>query len=265
MKHTLLGLIFTFILLPKVNAECNMSFKYGVIVDPLHIRILKEELTYIQITRNVQLFISGREINLNTNQKELLSEYSIQLRQQVPEIVSIATKGVDVGLEAVNRAIGGSIGEESESHRVFQKRFNEMQWNLRNRFNSYEESYFIAAQNFNDFDQIFSGQFKKEIEHIVTQSLGSILMAVGDAMVERTKRKKDQKTNTEEIMLDEEMTNLEKELLLALNTQTSALDIKAKAFCENLQFLNNLENKIRQSIPTLATLNLINREVPVKP
>lgn len=264
MKRYALPVLLTGLISNSVYAECNMSFKYGVVIDPLHVRLLEEELTYIQITRNQQLFISGREIMLNSEQKALLGEYSIQIRQQVPEIVSIAIEGVDVGLEAVNKSIGGATGEDNESRKLFQKRFNDMQWNLRNRFNHSDESYYIAPQSFNDFDEIFSGEFEKEIEHIVTQSLGSILMAVGDAIVKRTDRNQDKRNDDNSIILNNKMTNLEKELISELSTQTNALDKKARIFCTNLKELDKLENQIRASIPNLSQLDLIQSKSPIK-
>lgn len=266
MKTAVLPIVLTGLMSLSVQAEkCDVNFKYGVVIDPLHIRMIKDEVTYIQITRNQQLFIYGREIILSNKQMTLLSEYSESLRQQVPEIVSIAIEGVDVGLNAVNKAIGGLINDDSESNRLFQKRFNEMQWNLRARFNRSDQSYYIAPQNFNDFDEIFSGEFKKEIEHIVTQSLGSILMAVGDAMVERTGQDKDLKKDKNNIVLNHNMSSLEKELISELSTQTYALDKKAKVFCSNLRVLDKLENKIRSSIPNLNQLDLIESNIPNKP
>jgi len=263
LKHVVFPILLGVLMSFSVQAEkCDVSFKYGVIIDPSHVRLLKDGVTYIQINQNQQLFISGREIILNGNQTALLSEYSKNLHKQVPEIVSIAIEGVDVGLDAVNKSISGLTGEYSESQQLFQKRFNDMQSSLRGRFNHSEQSYFISSQNFNDFDEIFSGEFEKEIEHIVTQSLGSILMAVGDAMVKRTDRDQDKKTENKKSKLNDKMTNLEKELISELSTKTHALDQKAKVFCQNLKELGKLENKIRSSIPNLSQLNLIETNIP---
>lgn len=265
MKSIVLPILFTGLLSLSVQAEkCDVSFKYGAVIDPLHVRILKDEVTYIQITQNKQLFISGREIILSNKQIALLNEYSKSLRTQIPEIVSIAIEGVNVGLDAVNKSIGGFTGKDSKSHQLFQKRFNEMQWNLRSRFNHSEKSYFIAPQNFNDFDEIFSGEFEKEIEHIMSQSLGSILMAVGNAMVERTSQDSDNKKNKSAIKLDSNMSILEKELISELREKTYALDQKAKVFCENLKELNKLENAINSNIPDLSQLDLIENKAPIK-
>ncbi|WP_175623855.1 DUF2884 family protein [Pseudocolwellia agarivorans] len=265
MKRYALPILLTGLVSHSVYAECNISFKYGVVIDPIHVRLRQENQTYVQITRDQQLFVSGREALLTNKQKELLNQYSRSLREQVPQIISIAIEGVDVGLEAVNKAIGGLSKKDSESHRLFQKRFNDMQWNLRNRFNHSDNNYYVAPQSFNDFDEIFSGQFEKEIEHIVTQSLGSILMAVGDAIVERTGREQDRKKDNQNIIINNKMTPLEKELMSELSAQTRVLDQKARIFCSNLRQLDLLEEELRSSIPSLHELDLIGKKLVVKP
>jgi len=242
------------LLTSSVFAEsCDVNFKYGVVIDPIHVRLLNKETTYIQITRNKQLFVSGREIMLNSKQENLLATYSKNIRQQVPQIVSIAVNGVDVGLEAVNKVISGLTGENSQSHQKFQERFTDMQWRLRGRFNHSDDSYFIAPQDFDDFDEIFSGEFEKEIEQIVTQSLGSILMAVGEAIVNDESDDNENRGGD----LSHRMENLSEDLKLGLISQTNELDKKVKVFCENLKQLDQLEEQIRLTIPNLNQLDLI--------
>lgn len=254
MKYLTFPLFSLSVLCSSVFAEsCDINFKYGVIIDPTHVRLLNQGTTYIQITHDKQLFISGREIMLNTKQETLLHRYSQKIRKQVPEIVSIAIGGVDVGLEAVNKVVSGLTGKNSESHQKFQERFNQMQWRLRERFNHSDKNYFIAPQDLDDFDEIFSGEFEKEIEEIVTESLDSILMAVGDAI----DNSKHDKTESRYGDFGLNMEDIGESLKTGLSNQTNALDKKVKLFCENLQKLNLLEEEIRSTIPNLNQLDLI--------
>lgn len=254
MKFLTLPVLSISLLSSAVFAEsCDVNFKYGVVIDPLHVRLLNKGTTYIQITSNKQLFISGREIILNNKQEKLLETYAKTIRSQVPEIVSIAIAGVDVGLEAVNKVIGGLTGENSSAHQKLQERFTDMHWRLRGRFNHSDENYFIAPQDFDDFDEIFSGEFEKEIEHIITDSLGSILMAVGEAMINNESDNNENRDGD----FNSRMENLGKDLKIGLITQTNALDKKVKLFCENLKQLNVLEEQIRSTIPNLNQLDLI--------
>ncbi len=236
-----------------IAAQCDINFNYGVVIDPEHVRILEHSKTHVQINGKNQLFVDGREIQLNQQQQDLLTQYTAGIRQQIPEIVSIAIEGVDIGLKAVNKVIGGLTGENSTSHQKIQEKFNEMKWRLRKRFNHTDNSYYIGAQDFDDFDEIFTGEFEQEIEEIVSDSIGTILMLVGEAMTYSNDENSEQRVDT----FDQRMENMGKDLKLEISSRTNALERKAEQFCENLMNLDKLENELQQSVEQLKSYDLI--------
>lgn len=257
MKLAAVLLFFSGVMsIPAYATKCDMSLNNGVVVDPTHIRILKEATsTYIQITQDKKLFVSGREINLTPPQVKVLNEYSKKLRLQVPQIVSLAMEGFELGIN------NGAEKVYSTSSKAFQDRFNEIQWHFREKLSYSKDSYYIAQQNFNEFDKIFSGEYHQEIEHIVTQSLGSIIVAVGDAMFERSIVGSDNHQVSNLQTPSDEITNLEKELITELTLQTHSLNEKVVSFCNNLKLLDKFEEKIRSTIPELGKLDLITQNV----
>ncbi|OKY24982.1 MULTISPECIES: DUF2884 family protein [Thalassotalea] len=245
-----LSSFFTF----NVNAsKCDINFQHGIIIDPSHIRILERDITIVQINNDEQLFVKGREIPLTDKQRLLISEYSQGIRFQIPEIVSIAIEGVDVGLKAVNKVIAGVTGENSASHQKLQKRFDEMQWRLRKRFNHSDESYYIAPQDFDDFSEIFAGEFEQEIETLVTESIGTILLAVGEAMTNKPQGTGESRVQT----FDERMETMGEELELEMSAKVTSIENKAMVFCEKLKSLDEIETKLTENIHPLAFFNLI--------
>lgn len=238
---------------PTLAQQCDLNFNYGVIIDPAHLRIINKGQTFVQINGQNQLFVNGREITLNNEQKTQLSQYSQGIRLQVPAIVSVAIEGVELGLKAVNKVISGLTGENSASHQQFQEKFDEMKWRLRARFNHSDESYYIAPQDFDDFEEIFAGEFEKEIESIVTDSVGTILVAVGEAMTHREEQSSEKRVET----FDQRIENMGNDLQLDISHQASALEQKAEEICASLITLNALENELQRNIPALAEFNLI--------
>ncbi|WP_440875725.1 DUF2884 family protein [Thalassotalea sp. PLHSN55] len=232
---------------------CDINFQYGVIISPEHVRFLNEGKTYLQINDAKQLFLEGREVELSKAQQQLLANYTQGIQQQVPEIVSIAIESVDIGLKAVNKVIGGLTGENSESHQQIQKKFEDLQWRLRKRFNHTTDNYYIAPQDFDDFDEIFAGQFEEEIEEIIFQSLGTILLAVGEAISNREEGNSEQRANT----LDDRMELLGKDLEVEITSRAQALEQKAEQFCQGLIELDSLETELRANIPQLVDFDLI--------
>lgn len=250
LAFTLLSSLFTL----NANAtKCDINFHHGIIIDPSHIRILDQGLTIVQINNDNQLFVEGREIALTDQQRILISDYSQGIRHQIPEIVSIAIEGVDVGLKAVNKVIAGVTGENSASHQKLQKRFDEMQWRLRKRFNHSDESYYIAPQDFDDFSEIFAGEFEQEIEALVTESIGTILLAVGEAMANKSEGSGESRVQT----FDERMENMGGELELEMSAKVASIENKAMVFCKKLKALDQIETKLVENIQPLAFFNLI--------
>ncbi|MEH6594731.1 MAG: DUF2884 family protein [Colwellia polaris] len=233
--------------------QCDINFNYGVIIDPAHLRIVNQGQTYVQINGPHQLFVKGREIQLTSEQKVQLSEYTQGIRSQVPAIVSIAIEGVELGLKAVNKVISSLTGENSASHQQFQEKFDEMKWRLRSRFNHSDESYYIAPQDFDDFDEIFAGEFESEIEAIVTDSVGTILIAVGEAMTHKEEQSTEQRVET----FDQRIETMGNDIKLDISKQANALENKAEIICSTLMKLDEIENKLQLEIPALAEFNLI--------
>ena len=211
--------------------------------------------TIVQINGEKQLFVEGREIELTHEQQQLIQQFSFGIREQVPEIVSIAIEGVDIGLKAVNKAIGSLTGENSASQQKIQTKFEELKWRIRTRFNQSANNYYIAPQDFADFDDIFTGEFEQEIEEIISDSIGTILLAVGEAMISDTtdSRGSEQRLST----FDDRMETIGKDLELEISASANALEKKAEKFCFKLTELDLIESKIHSSITPLNQFNLI--------
>jgi len=255
MKTIYLTILIAILSLTTAHAKpCDVNFNYGVVIDPTHIRILNYGQTHVQINGESQLFVDGREINLTIEQQDILAQYSSEIRKQVPEIVSIAIKGVELDLKAVNKVIAGLTGENSVSHQKIQEQFNELQWRLRDRFNHSDENYYIAPQDFENFDDIFTGEFKQEIEEIVSSSVGTILMAVGEAMTNHDDNSIEERVST----VDESIEKMGNDLEFEIGSRDHALDQKTKQFCQNLVMLNELETRMQKIIPQLIDFDLIN-------
>jgi len=255
VKKSLSAAIITasLIAFPSMAAQCDINFKYGVVIDPTHIRILDKNQTLVQINGSKQLFVRGQEVSLSKEQQQLVIEYSSGIRQQIPEIVSIAIEGVEVGLKTVNKVIAGLTGENSATHQKLQKRFDELQWRLRSRFNHSDKNFYIAPQDFDDFDEIFAGEFEHEIEEIVTESIGTILMAVGEAMTNEEQESSEQRVNT----FGERMSTMGEELELEISSKADAIATKADLFCHQLKKLDKIETQLTEIIPQLSDFNLI--------
>jgi hypothetical protein len=234
--------------------HCNVNFNYGVVIDPTHLRIIDHGQTLVQINDDSQLFIKGREVNLSKTQQQLLTQYAIGIRTQIPHIVSIAIESVEQGLTKVNKIIGGLTGENSASHQAIQEKFTDLQQRLRRRFNQSDQNFYIAPQDFDEFDEIIAGDLEQEVQTIVSQSIGTILVAVGEAM--NTKHKSDIEQRI--VTAADRIESIGDDIALDIKSiPSSHIQQKSERFCHNLKALNKMEEKVQQSIIVLKSYDLI--------
>ena len=237
--------------------QCSVNLNYGVIIDPSHIRIIDHGKTIIQINGSSQLFVEGREIALNTEQQELINDFSSGIRTQIPAIVSIAIEGVDIGLKAVNKVIGGLTGENSASQQKVQTKFEEIKWRIRTRFNHSANNYYLAPQDFDNFDDIFTGEFESEMEEIISDSIGTILLAVGEAIISDESNENPRNTERRISTFDQRMETMGKDLELEISASAKILEKKAEQFCLQMSELNKIETTMHAKIKSLNNFNII--------
>ncbi|GHF96346.1 DUF2884 family protein [Thalassotalea marina] len=236
----------------SANAHCDINFRHGVIIDPLHIRILEQGITFVQINHDRQLFVQGREVYLSDQQTHLVKQYATGIREQVPEIVSIAIESVDVGLNAVNKVVASVTGENSSSHQRLQKKFDELQWRLKKRFKHSDDSFYIAPQDFDELEEVFAGAFEQEIEALVTESIGTMLGAVGQA-IEDTRENNERREES----FEQRMESMGDVLELEISSDVNIVEQKTIEICEKLIALDSIETALNENIDQLSSFNLI--------
>jgi len=256
VKYFSLAMVLSSFSQQSYAQQCSINLNYGVIIDPKHIRIVDKGKTQVQINNTQQLFIGGREVALSKQQQKLLNAFSEGIRQQVPEIVSIAIEGVDIGLRAVNEVVAGLTGENSASQQKVQAKFDELKWRIRARFNQSANNYYIAPQDLNDFDEMFTGEFEQEIEAMISTSIGSILEAVGQSILVDD-NSSEYGGETRITTYDKRLSNISKGLELEVTERAKALDKKAAIFCQQLTYLDEIEAQLHQALPALKEFNLI--------
>jgi len=83
------------------QSQCDVELSHGLIITDDVIRILDKGQTRVQINNNNQLFIRGYWVDLSTEESKVLQQFSNGIRHTVPELVNLATDGVNLGLSAI--------------------------------------------------------------------------------------------------------------------------------------------------------------------
>lgn len=232
--------------------ECSIDVNYGVVVEADNIRFINNDETYVQINNSQQLFVEGKLVDLTERQQALVAEYSEQINKQVPEVVTLAEDAVEIAFQAVSHVVIGLSGDNEKSKARVDSIFTKINSEVEKRFNEKDGSYFIAEQDFDEFDKFMEEELEDEIEELITDSVGDILIAVGSAM-------NSEEGSFEENMeaFGERMENMGSDIEKAVEGRAEELGKQAEKLCNNLKSLDLLETELTNSIDELDGFNLL--------
>lgn len=232
--------------------ECSINLNYSVAVENNHIRFINNDKTLVQINDHEQLFVKGKQIQLTERQQALVSEYSEQINQQVPVAVNLAVDAVEIAFEAISHVVTGLSGEDSQSNDRLESIFTKINAEVDKRFHEEDGNYYLAQQDFGEFDQFMEDEIEEEVEGLISDSVGDLLIAVGTAM-------NNEEGNFEQKMeaFGERMETMGEEIELAVEDKAEALGAQAEELCHNLKDLDTLETELSNSVDELSDFNLL--------
>lgn len=259
MKTLMLGMTLgCALLIPAMSAaameighhhdSCNVSLNYDVTLTPQQMVVGEKGKEHYRIEMD-HLYVDGKEVPLNAEQKQLLNQYHQGMAQQMPEVVGVVSDALSMANEAVTTALTPLLGDETGA------KLNDMMGKLHERINKVVyhngDTYFIGATD-DTIDKAFDEEFSKQVEDLVMQSMGSIMVNIGKSMM-------DGEGDFSERMdaFGEKMDKLGEAIDQKMDARSDAIDKRADALCENFQQLQVIEGQLLKSVPALAAYPLI--------
>ena len=138
---------------------CDVELDHGLIITDSVIRIVDKGQTRVQINNDEQLLIKGYYIQLNDEETKVLREYALGIRDTVPELVSLATDGVNLGLSAIEQIVEGMSDKEPE---VLKTQLQYVERALMDKFKRGDDFFFIAPQSLSKIDDFFTEEISQK-------------------------------------------------------------------------------------------------------
>ncbi|TMP40916.1 hypothetical protein CWB96_06850 [Pseudoalteromonas citrea] len=242
-------LLATLPLFSVAQSKCDVELGHGLIITDSVIRIVDNGQTRVQINNDNQLLIQGYWIDLSERETQVLNEYSKGIRDTVPELVSLATDGVNLGLSAIEQVVEGMSDKKPE---VLQTQLQYVERALMDKFKRGDDFFFIAPQSLSKIDDFFTKEISQKIHSAVHGSLGAILMSLGDAFKSREGNIEDRITD-----MGQRMDIITKEIDKSLQKKAQQLESKADEYCECLNTLDETEARLQAIVPRLAAYDLV--------
>ena len=244
--------------------SCEVNLDAGFSIDKNKIQFLEKEVQtnsdgeefnpviYTIIDDN-KLIVKGESIDLNKDQKALVSEYSKSIRQLVPEIREVALEGVDLALEGVNMAFNGLLGEDSGVSSDLTSDIEVLRDDISQRF-TIEHGFTVGVEGENGDDLLgkdIEESIEKVVEKTIKNSMGTILVAVGKELMFSGD------TDAFETKMEAFGENIENEM----EARAEKIEVKAQSLCLSVVEIDELETQLQNNIEALEDINVITVDV----
>lgn len=214
----------------------------------------KKQVLY-KIDNDHSLIVHGQKIDLNGHQQALVTKYSNSIRAMVPQVRTIAIEGVDLALEGVNLAFNELLGEGNNVGAELTQELSTLRDEVATRFTA-KHGFTISENGINGKgftgEEILGKEFEQRIESAVEKavinSMGSLLVAMGQEMLF---------SGGESNGLETRMESFGESIADEMELRAEKIERKAEALCAAIADIDKLEEQLKASISPLANINVI--------
>ncbi len=238
------------------HESCNVDLSAGFKINTNSIEFLQaehegsdEQHSLYRIKNGKQLYVDNDKVDLTDKQKALVEQYDAKIRELVPQVKSVAIEGVDLAVEGVNLAFNGLLGEGNAVAADLTKELKLIREQVATNL-TIENGISVGVDGLEN-EELLGKDFDQRIESVVEKavlnSMGSILMAMGQQMIAGEGDEQSFETRMEKFgdTIEHEMT-----------ARSEQIEEKAQALCINIAKLDALEEQLKAEIKPLANTNV---------
>lgn len=199
------------------------------------------------ITQQNELLISGQPIRVTNQQQAVLRDYRQQIDSILAETQQLTNKNLQrsrILLEDVATRLEAPGAFDNVQHRI-ESLFSEVEARYH-----HQEQWVFPAQNFLATEKEWQQEFERAQQVISQQFLSDAFMVIAQKM-----QRQGGMNLTE---LTRQMDDLKIHITQRLNDYSQQLTSEVTALCSSLTQLQQQEQVLHQSIPSLKTFSLLN-------
>ncbi len=234
--------------------NCNVELHGGININEKAITFSKNKSPLYTISGDNTLLINGDEVALNSHQKALLHDYSTQIRQVVPEVKSIALDAIDLAIDGVNLAFDELLGQGNNVSAELTTQLTNIRTEVDSEFKK-QAGFYIDEDGFSGkdfFGDDFEQRIETAVENTIQNSLGTLMIAVGQEML---------MSGGDMDAFGSKMEKFGEQIGHEMEVRSEGLEKRGETFCQSVIAIDDLEERLKDSIDELAGFNLITASV----
>jgi hypothetical protein len=234
--------------------SCDIELNAGVRINKHSIEFTKNDKALYKIINNETLIVNGEEVELNDYQQSLVIEYSASIREVIPEAKELALDAIEIAVEGVNLAFNELLGENNDVGEDLTTHLYGIRDEVDQRFNSENEFYIDENGDFSDdfFNEELEQRIESAVEDTIQNSLGSLLIAVGQEMLF---------AGGDMDAFEARMENFGEQIERDIEHRSEKLEKRGEDLCHTVYKIDGIETQLSQSIDELSDFNVISADL----
>ncbi|GHE86862.1 DUF2884 family protein [Thalassotalea profundi] len=229
--------------------SCNVEIEGGISITNDSLTFSKDKKSLYKIENN-ELFVSDKKVQLTDSQRSLLTQYSTSIRAVVPEVKGVALDAMDLAVDGVNLAFNELLGEGNSVGRELTTELGKLRSEIQFKFDenktiSFDEDGF-------DGEEFFGEEFEQRIESLVettiTNSMGSLLIAVGQELLF---------SGGDPDAFEARMEKFGEQIEYEMESRGEQIEKRGEALCGSIANIDNIEELLKSSIDELSDTNFL--------
>lgn len=230
--------------------SCDVDLNAGITINQHELAFSKNDKELYKIVDNKQLVVNGETIKLTPSQQQIVSQYSHDIRAVVPEVKEIALDALDLASEGVTLAFdellgqGNDVGQELSGHLVAIKDDIDIALDLNKEISIDEHGNFGEDLFGEDFEQ----RIEAAVESTIKNSMGSLLIAVGQEMLF---------SGGDADALEARMETFGEQIEQQMEERGRVIEEKGEALCHSVVAIDALEEAMKLEISEIQHIDVL--------
>ncbi|MDP5132536.1 MAG: YggN family protein [Paraglaciecola sp.] len=231
--------------------ECDISFEGSLQLEKSVLSIETDDHSKIVINQANQLFVNGEKIALSRYQQRLVSDYYAGIYAAAPQAAAIASDAIKLASVTVNEVFYELLGGESDAINDLTSKLDELGDQIHMNFYASNGEIRLNSDSFNDgsfLGQDWEDEFENVIEQVVSNSMGHLLISIGSEILF---------SGGDMDAFERKMERFGQSIEQRVEFQSSALEARADSLCLSLVAIDEVEEKLQDSISALSDLDVV--------
>jgi hypothetical protein len=231
--------------------QCDVELHGDLSLENKVLTVNLDNNTQMKIDEHQTLYLNGAVYPVNAQQQSSVENYYNGIYQAVPQVADIATDAIALANTAISQVFTELLGSNSSAMDNLSEKLQELDQQVQYNFYAQDGSLRIHSQSFENgdfFGHEWEQGFEKAIEQVVTESIGTLMVAIGSEILF---------SGGDMQAFEKKMERFGEQLEQTMEFKAEALEHKANSLCTSLMNVDLAEKQLQTQIKQLSGLDVL--------